>query len=98
MNDELAQELEIIIKPFEGWATTLMDALDTFRIVGMGEEFEKVVFAVPTTNFTVSTDAQIIILETTIRCLGVRTISLGRKFTLIKLWKWVICSISPFTH
>ena len=55
---------------FGGWAATLVDSLDTLWIVGLRDDFDKAVVEVDKIDFTISTEEEINIFETTIRYLG----------------------------
>ena len=55
---------------FGGWAATLVDSLDTLWIVGLRDDFDKAVAEIKTIDFTISTEEEINIFETTIRYLG----------------------------
>nr|OQO18724.1 hypothetical protein B0A51_14575 [Rachicladosporium sp. CCFEE 5018] len=56
--------------PFNAWAATLVDALDTLWILGMEAEFQEAVDFVATIDFTTSPRNDIPLFETTIRYLG----------------------------
>lgn len=55
---------------FGGWAATLVDALDTLRIMNMKDEIELAVNAVPEIDFTKIDEQTLNTFETTIRYLG----------------------------
>jgi mannosyl-oligosaccharide alpha-1,2-mannosidase len=56
--------------PFNGWAATLVDSLDTLWLMGMKAEFEEAVNATMFIDFTTSSRSDIPVFETTIRYLG----------------------------
>lgn len=56
--------------PFNGWAATLVDTLDTLWIMGFKADFEEAVDAVKGIDFTTALSNEIPVFETTIRYLG----------------------------
>lgn len=70
MHDELKPVTGGFRDPFNGWAATLVDSLDTLWIMGFEEEFENAVRAVGKIDFTTSARGDIPVFETTIRYLG----------------------------
>lgn len=70
MHDELRPVDGTNRDPFNGWAATLVDSLDTLWIAGMKDEFEDALTGVAQLDFTTSTKNAIPVFETTIRYLG----------------------------
>jgi mannosyl-oligosaccharide alpha-1,2-mannosidase len=70
MHDEIKPVSGEFKDPFNGWAATLVDALDTIYIMGLETEFEEAVQAVGKIDFTTSIRGDIPVFETTIRYLG----------------------------
>lgn len=70
MHDELKPVTGGFRDPFNGWAATLVDSLDTLWIMGLEEDFEDAVKAVGKIDFTTSARGDIPVFETTIRYLG----------------------------
>ncbi|KAH8805637.1 glycoside hydrolase [Xylogone sp. PMI_703] len=55
---------------FSGWAASLVDALDSLWILGLREEFEIAIAALPQIDFSKPNSKSINVFETTIRYLG----------------------------
>ena len=70
MQDELSPVSGGYRNPFNGWAATLVDSLDTLWIMGLEREFEEAVEATKDIDFTTSARNDIPLFETTIRYLG----------------------------
>lgn len=68
--DELNPKTDRGSSPFLGWAATIVDALDTLKIMGMEEEFEEAIHHVSTIDFTRTFRPDIPLFETVIRYLG----------------------------
>jgi mannosyl-oligosaccharide alpha-1,2-mannosidase len=56
--------------PFNGWAATMVDALDTLKIMGLDDEFDEAVEFVGSIDFTATFREDIPLFETLIRYLG----------------------------
>jgi mannosyl-oligosaccharide alpha-1,2-mannosidase len=70
LKDELAPASAGHRTTFSGWASTLIDSLDTLWLVGLHVEFEEAVTAVATIDFQTPSHLPINVFETTIRYLG----------------------------
>jgi mannosyl-oligosaccharide alpha-1,2-mannosidase len=70
MHDELTPTTGSYKDPFNGWAATLVDSLDTLWIMGMEDEFRQAMLAIREIDFTTSLRHDIPVFETTIRYLG----------------------------
>jgi mannosyl-oligosaccharide alpha-1,2-mannosidase len=55
---------------FGGWATTLVDSLDTLHIMGFKKNFNQAINALAKVDFSRSTEDEINVFETAIRYLG----------------------------
>lgn len=56
--------------PFTGWAATMVDTLDTLKIMGLDDEFDKAVNYIKDIDFTSTFREDIPLFETVIRYLG----------------------------
>ncbi|KAL9026032.1 MAG: hypothetical protein Q9196_005245 [Gyalolechia fulgens] len=70
MHDELSPVSGKYRDPFCGWASTLVDSLDSLWMLGMKQEFEEAAEAVGKIDFTTSTRNELPLFEVTIRYLG----------------------------
>ena len=70
MKDEVSPLSGGFRDSFGGWAATLVDSLDTLWIVGLRDDFDQAVVEIKNIDFTISTEEEINIFETTIRYLG----------------------------
>lgn len=70
MADELRPISGTAATHFGGWASTMVDSLDTLWIMGMKDEFEEAVAAVERIDFSVTVEEEINTFETNIRYLG----------------------------
>ena len=70
LHDELSPVTGSYRDPFNGWAATLVDTLDTLWIMGMEEDFQKASLAIGEIDFTTTARDKIPLFETTIRYLG----------------------------
>lgn len=70
LQDELQPVTGGSSNPFNGWAATLVDSLDTLWIMGFKDEFDEAAKAVNKIDFTTSTRGDIPLFETTIRYLA----------------------------
>lgn len=68
--DEITPVSNKSANPFTGWAATMVDALDTLKIMGLDDEFEKAVDFVSSIDFTATFREDIPLFETWIRYLG----------------------------
>ena len=69
-HDELRPVTGGFRDPFNGWAATLIDSLDTLWIMDMKTEFAAAIDTVRKIDFTISARNDIPVFETTIRYLG----------------------------
>lgn len=69
-HDEISPVSQDYKNPFNGWAATLVDSLDTLWILGFKEEFDEAIIKVKEIDFHTSVRKDIPIFETTIRYLG----------------------------
>lgn len=70
LKDELSPVTGGYRTSFNGWAATLVDALDTLWLMGLTDEFEEAVAAVAAIDFDTPARLPINVFETTIRYLG----------------------------
>lgn len=70
LHDELSPVSGFYRDPFNGWAATLVDTLDTLWIMDMEEDFQKASLAIGEIDFTTTVRDDIPLFETTIRYLG----------------------------
>jgi len=70
MADEVAPLSGASHNFFGGWATSLVDALDTLWIMGMKDEFGEAVAAIESIDFTTTEETTLNLFETTVRYLG----------------------------
>ncbi|ODQ64906.1 seven-hairpin glycosidase [Nadsonia fulvescens var. elongata DSM 6958] len=69
-HDEVRPVSKTPIDPFVGWAATLVDALDTLKIMGLTQEYSEALAYVGEIDFKSSYRPEIPLFETTIRYLG----------------------------
>ena len=69
-HDEISPVSQDYKDPFNGWAATLVDSLDTLWIMGLKEEFGRAINKVKEIDFHTSPRKDIPLFETTIRYLG----------------------------